>query len=350
MAGETQPSDLAASKWPLLVCSCGCIVFLLLCGGAGALGTFHWMTRERLVQIEESGTKKKLDPIGRSGKRLETPLVAASDDDAFLAGLVLAELSLRVYGTLDSAAEQSRQLGFESGRALVSENLVAWICHRPGVTVIVFQGTTDDLADWFTNGRIRREPVPGGAMHRGFHNAYQRFKPAIDAEIAKFPNDQIWITGHSLGGAEAMACGHDLAFSQGRTIAGIVTFGQPRLLGPLLRKNLRPVIGDRTLRFIHGRDIVPRVPPNYRHFADEIHFQNGSYQRTSDLESTPVDEIAAKQSDEDDREAVADHREELRGVAVGRRGQTAGVQAANPRIEDHSMEHYLNCIKEQVGP
>jgi hypothetical protein len=255
-----------STVWPLIVIGgCGCIAVLTLICCLGLIAVSYWMRDGALVVVNDVENEKKLDPITRSQMQLERPFQASVDEDGFLAGLVLAELSLRVYGPPESANDESRKLGFESAKAIVDENLVAWACRRPGVTVIVFQGTTDDLSDWFTNAQIRRKVVPGGGMHRGFYNAYQRFKADIDREVAKYPANQVWITGHSLGGAEAIACAHDLAYVQNRSIAGVITFGQPRLLGPMLRRNLRQPLASKTLRFVHGQDIdlppfsVPRV-------------------------------------------------------------------------------------------
>ncbi len=350
MTVEAESTEQTAPKWGLgCVCSCGCVAILFLIG-IGLVGAWYLTQGEVMVRPDANGNDQKLDPMSRSLKRLEKPLVAEQDDDGFLAGLVLAELSLHVYDPPETADTKARELGFASGRAIVHDNLVAWICRRPGVIVIAFQGTTDDLADWFANGQIRRELVRGGAMHHGFQRAYQTFKADIDGELAKTPNDRVWITGHSLGGALAMSCGHDQALVEQRSLAGIITFGQPRLLGPKLRKNLRPVLESQTLRFVHGQDIVPRVPPNYRHFADEIHFLDGGYRRNPDPESRTGEANTTSQGEEDDSGTVEDHRTELKGVRVGRRGRAAGITAANPRIEDHSMEHYLDRLREQVGP
>jgi len=133
-------------------------------------------------------------------------------------------------------------------------------------------------------------------VHHGFMADFE----AINVEVVKHvsrlraaarPNADIYITGHSLGGAVAILCAMDFV-RQKLPVAGVFTFGQPRLgntvfaglydemliaeAGMYYGRTLR----DITFRIVNQNDIVPRVPAwlGYRHCGTEIFLEpNGGW-------------------------------------------------------------------------
>jgi triacylglycerol lipase len=83
------------------------------------------------------------------------------------------------------------------------------------------------------------------------------------AAIAGTECRQLWLTGHSLGGALAMLAANEL-FSRAERgaapIAGVYTFGQPRVGNAGFRDAYDTLLKGRTFRIVHGDDVVPRIP------------------------------------------------------------------------------------------
>lgn len=74
-------------------------------------------------------------------------------------------------------------------------------------------------------------------------------------------NTQIWLTGHSLGGALAVLAAYRL--SSRFKVAGVYTFGQPRVGGICFKQlydDFAYQVGRKTWRITHPADIVPMVP------------------------------------------------------------------------------------------
>jgi hypothetical protein len=135
----------------------------------------------------------------------------------------------------------------------------------PDLTVVAWRGTVPtSLDDWLRDV----DAVPTwhpqlGICHRGFLTGAEALMPAILADTA---GDTLVMTGHSLGGALAIA-GTGLAVAAGRSPAGLVTFGAPRVGFHTLRTLL-----DRVpiRQYRNASDPVPDVPPFYEHVAELI--------------------------------------------------------------------------------
>lgn len=84
--------------------------------------------------------------------------------------------------------------------------------------MVAFRGTNGaNLDNWRSNLNVLSSPYPGvtGAkVHSGFLSAYNdvkdQVKKAITAQLGKYPNAEIFVTGHSLGGALALLAAVDI--------------------------------------------------------------------------------------------------------------------------------------------
>lgn len=136
--------------------------------------------------------------------------------------------------------------------------------------VLSFRGTEDELDDWLTDARISKV----GGIHRGFKQALDRVWPRVMKAVVKaHRGQQVYITGHSLGGALATLA--SMRLSSPITY----TFGSPRVFSlAMARKYDKAKVN---YRLVNKLDFVPRLPPrllNYCHvgrfvyinFKDEL--------------------------------------------------------------------------------
>ncbi len=134
----------------------------------------------------------------------------------------------------------------------------ALVTEHDDMTIVAFRGTVPtSWDDWFRDFaawpyRIAEHPRLG-MCHEGFLRGAVDILPQLTGVLSAAK--PFAITGHSLGGALAIAAAA-LLVDSGLTPARLTTFGAPRVgmaLGPLLAQ----IEG---CRFRHGDDPVPEVP------------------------------------------------------------------------------------------
>jgi triacylglycerol lipase len=168
------------------------------------------------------------------------------------AALRMAKASLMAYEPLQPGC-----LRFEAENHSVD----LWICK--GECVIAFRGT-NDVRDWLADADVLRVKRIGCKVHRGFDHGERLLHYRLTNELPQC--SRYWITGHSLGGALATLYAVRLA-DAGLNVAGLYTFGSPRVGCRCFAQHADYVLSDRHFRVVHGNDIVPRVPRpiRYRH-------------------------------------------------------------------------------------
>jgi len=145
--------------------------------------------------------------------------------------------------------------------------------------VIVFRGSTGDtfkdtLGNVATDAnsnhkRIRWIDKKWGKIHAhgGFLKEYNRFQPEIHKVLKnkKYRKKNVYLAGHSLGGALATLCALDLNLNLKKDVS-ICTFGNPRV-GWKKFTDLYDNIVKHAFRIAINRDPVPTVPTrsNYNH-------------------------------------------------------------------------------------
>ena len=164
---------------------------------------------------------------------------------------------------------------------------------------LVFRGS-QQLQDWRTNFSLRHTPFrlnatqipepPAGEVHVGFQSAWESVERQVVTTLqgwyteaaARGERPQLWITGHSLGGALAALAAVSLQ-SQRFHVSGLYTFGQPRVGDWTFVNAVNRLLGDRTYRFVNNNDVVPLIPPQvsiinptrrYGHFGQFRYFDS----------------------------------------------------------------------------
>jgi triacylglycerol lipase len=98
----------------------------------------------------------------------------------------------------------------------------------------------------------------GGRVHGGFLKALEEISGPLDALLqARRPEQRLWFTGHSLGGALAtLAAAH----AGVAAVHGLHTYGAP-LVGDAAFASILPT--QNYFRFVHRDDWVACVPPQF---------------------------------------------------------------------------------------
>ncbi|KAI9263028.1 lipase [Sporodiniella umbellata] len=134
---------------------------------------------------------------------------------------------------------------------------------------LVFRGTgsfrsaVTDIVFYFSN----YTPVAGAKVHAGFLSSYQQvvndYFPIVQEQLTAFPDHKVIVTGHSLGGAQALLAGMDLYQRESRLSPknlSIYTYGAPRVGNPTFAYYVDKT-GIPVYRSVDKRDVVPHLPP-----------------------------------------------------------------------------------------
>lgn len=98
--------------------------------------------------------------------------------------------------------------------------------------------------------------TPGMKIHSGFYKTYMELKKDIDEFIKKFKPKEIFITGHSLGGALATICGLDL-----HNYSPLVySFASPRVGNNIFASTFNELL-PYAQRIENSEDIITDLPP-----------------------------------------------------------------------------------------
>ncbi len=190
--------------------------------------------------------------LGRSGFNLD-------------AAVFLAEASQAAYDDANSTEEWSLRNEFTKTKFFENEETQGFWCIADNrIALLVFRGTSSPW-DWIRDARFFPAPHPWGLVHIGFRNGVEEINSALQefATLAKNIK-QVWITGHSLGGALALIAAAKLKM-QG-IVTTVYTYGQPRVGLSDFAERFNLELPGQLYRFINQSDIVTRVPTLlYRH-------------------------------------------------------------------------------------
>lgn len=128
------------------------------------------------------------------------------------------------------------QLGLATSRPILIKEfgLFIYIVPFATYTAVVFQGTSN-FGQVFTDARVflrKYGGCSGCKMHSGFHSSYNKgatkLLNALKTLQAQSKGTPLFITGHSLGGAQATVAAFELALL-GFNVAGVATVASPRV-------------------------------------------------------------------------------------------------------------------------
>uniref|UniRef100_A0A915EQ67 Fungal lipase-like domain-containing protein n=1 Tax=Ditylenchus dipsaci TaxID=166011 RepID=A0A915EQ67_9BILA len=174
------------------------------------------------------------------------------------------------------------------------------ISHADNAIIVAFRGTSAFIQLMVeTSTTILEEQVVspiGGKVGCYFANVFERlwFNNTMGQDfktlLNSYPNYDLWLTGHSLGGALASLAAAQIVADGKFDVSKIklYTFGQPRTGDNDFADAFDAHLPENTtFRITHARDPVPHMPPhsyNYTHNrAEAFYFNNMSPNKTYTL-------------------------------------------------------------------
>lgn len=159
--------------------------------------------------------------------------------------------------------------------------------------VVSFRGTRSN-PDWIADASIAQTYFPYTRVKLGIHSGFAGIYSACRQQVINILNSldsskQLFITGHSLGGALAVLCALDTAVNTAYKNPVMYNFGSPRVGNSKFVQAYNEIIND-SMRIVNTNDIVSILPPaavrpplsnellHYRHVKELVAFtvQTGS--------------------------------------------------------------------------
>ena len=114
-------------------------------------------------------------------------------------------------------------------------------------------------------------------VHRGFAHKYFRLRSKylefVKEYVTNYPNTQIILTGHSLGGALALLAASDEKSNISSYVKNVFAFGSPEIGHKIWAQNIENLYTSEQIYRLHSlRDLIPKVyNPLFTHVGNEIH-------------------------------------------------------------------------------
>lgn len=260
------------------------------------------------------------------------------------------------------AREELQKRGFES-ETIESGSMSGYVIRSGDNAVILLRGTESTLHDVLQDLIFISSKSGDGQMHGGFRSGYDNsMHRQVQQLLQRFGAERVWITGHSLGGALAVVCAHDLLVDGNYEIAGVMTFGQPKVVREDMKRFLEPRLADKYVFFVNGTDPVVKAVEPYLHFGHMVRFSDDRVERSKRMRvfaSSPADSNSKRpteifvqpQMESFSEKELSDYVQQLRDVnkpLKGPDGQPVYL-AFWPDVSDHYLDSYRKMIEHLVG-
>jgi hypothetical protein len=222
------------------------------------------------------------------------------------------------------------------------------IATREKALIVAFAGTDPlNLLNWVSDFYLGQ---PTADVHEGFLDAAAAVWPEVGAAIERCMKEKrpLFVAGHSLGAAIALATVDRARGEKGLDTAQVFVFGSPRVGRADFVTRYNAAFGPTTYRLVHGRDIVPTVPPSefgFHHVGRYLSCGSGAK-----FDSTQL--LARSDSDEPSSgiEFFSGVAERLRNI-FGTPSPTSRADALGrltlllaPSIGDHLPDRYYAAL------
>jgi Lipase (class 3) len=244
--------------------------------------------------------------------------------------VVLADASAAAYSEA-GANDFASRMGFARVTPFDSENIQGYWCESSNVALLVFRGT-NNIGQWLRDLRVLPAAHEWGWVHLGFARGISAVENDLRGfdEVAASPGKHVWVSGHSLGGALAVLAAARLKIK--KICAPLLhTYGQPAVGLPDFAQRFDAELPNRLWHVINQSDVVPRVPPLFRHCGVSKHIvRPGTLEALEGLAPTTQHGRALVARDYAQEET-------LRDIILGGARQ-AGLEAPQPGPELNESE------------
>ncbi len=163
------------------------------------------------------------------------------------------------YAYADDCSSIFTSYNLSNYQHITNEDAHGHLAYNDKDLVIAFRGTNPiHFDDWFEDINAWPEHYNPGKVHMGFMRETDKLLPNVLEIIKSTPNRNVWICGHSLGGAVANLTAIKLVtYNICKPI--VFTFGEPRSSNRPFANAYEFAFNH--FRFVNCNDIVPRLPP-----------------------------------------------------------------------------------------
>ena len=187
--------------------------------------------------------------------------------------LFLADCCLQAYNQFSFKGTFSVPVGYILVDSIVAApvktlDFYGFIIESSDSIVISFRGSRSN-PDWIADAAIIQTYFPYTRIKLGIHSGFAAIYKACRQQImntlsAMDSSKQLFITGHSLGGALAVLCSLDATVNTVYNNPVMYNFGSPRVGNLKFVQAYNEVI-DNSVRIVNTNDIVPLLPPAVVH-------------------------------------------------------------------------------------
>lgn len=362
-----------SGSWPWCLLACGVICVIAVSraipsryfmpllgfgigGGLGVafvivVGLFLSPSKDRIVIEDrtdwETPPQKELTP-----KELLALEWSSRDRNAYwpVASLML-ELSDIAYLPPSQAREKIRELGWES-ESINGGAMQGYVIDAGDDSIVTFRGTEGDEYDIAQDLRFIGVKTEQGPMHGGFAKGYAALHSQVIDLLNRYQTKRVWLTGHSLGGGLAVVCAYRLLNETDYQIAGMMTFGQPKVVRSKLSSYLTPKLDGKYVFFVNDMDPVTRLISPYEHFGHMVRWTDDDIERSQILVMSkgPESESTGQEAGYVEGMTDAEFKELLRQTEDSKKPKfdkdgNPLVQGFVPNVHDHYLDGYRGMLE-----
>ena len=187
--------------------------------------------------------------------------------------LFLADCCLQAYNQFNCKGTFDMPRGYTLVDSIVAapartNDLYGFIIESDHSIIISFRGSRSN-PDWIADATISQTYFPYTRIKLGIHSGFAAIYNACRQQIMDVLNTlssskQLFITGHSLGGALAVLCSLDAAVNTVYNNPVMYNFASPRVGNSKFVQVYNEVINN-SVRIVNTNDIVPLLPPAVVH-------------------------------------------------------------------------------------
>ena len=271
-----------------------------------------------------------------------------------VARLMLELCKIAYLNPVDARAELEK-LGFES-ESISSGSMNGYVASLGDNAVVLLRGTESQVYDVVQDLRFLKSTNDNGSMHGGFVSGYEGMHGQVQKLLRKYKSKKVWITGHSLGGALSIVCARNILEDAEFKIAGVMTFGQPKVVRDDMRSFLEPKLDGKYVFFVNDMDPVTRVVAPYTHFGHMVRYADGKIERSLQTPTLYGRKLGAQNATTEYTNAMSDQELEDLINRLGRNSEPVTtedvrpvVQGYFPRFSDHELDSYSRMLDVLIG-